>query len=132
MRVRVGQPYRDQCPAAFPQLRWAGYVAYHLEQTDSVAADAGGVPTVGLVVVSETPWVRGSDGVLRSDVDGDGKLEEVRRCAAGEGEHFTLWTVEPEGGRVRRWHEYYDWGGMTDPTCGPGEDGREPSTVGRT
>jgi hypothetical protein len=30
---------------------------------------------------------------------------------------------------VRRWHEYYDWGGLTDPTCQPGEDGQKPVTL---
>jgi hypothetical protein len=62
---------------------------------------------------------------MRADLDGDGILEEVRRCTADEGEHFTVWSARSEGGRVRRWHEYYDWGGLADPTCRPGEDGGE-------
>jgi hypothetical protein len=130
--ARVGDPHPGECPAAFPQPRWAEYVAYLLELLDSLPAGAAPTPRVALVIAGEAPWARGADGVVRADVDGDGEPEEVRRCAADEGEHFTLWSPRPGGGRVRRWHEYYDWGGVTDPTCQPGEDGGEPSIVGTT
>ena len=130
--ARVGKPHRGECPAAFPQPRWIDYVAYRLELIDSLPADAAEMPTVALVVISEARWSRGADGIVRADVDQDGEPEEARRCTADEGEHFTLWSLQPGGSRVRRWHEYYDWGGVTDPTCRPGEDGREPSTVGAT
>jgi hypothetical protein len=123
--ARVGAPHLGECPAAFPQPRWIEYVAYRLELIDSLPPD--GVPSVALVVASEAPWTRGADGVVRADVDRDGQPEEVRRCTADEGEHFTVWSLRPGGGRVRRWHEYYDWGGLTDPTCQPGEDGVGPS-----
>ena len=130
--ARVGATHPGECPAAFPQPRWIGYVAYRLELSDSLPADAGETPSVALVVASEAHWTRGADGVVRADVDGDGEPEEVRRCTADEGEHWTLWSLRPGGGRVRRWHEYYDWGGLTDPTCQPGEDGEESSTVGES
>lgn len=131
-RARVRGPRASECPASFPQPRWAGYAAYDLELLDSHPSGRGETPTVALVVVSEVPWVRGVDGVVRADLDGDGWPEEGRRCSAGEGEHLTLWSRQADGGHVRRWHEYFDWGGRTDPTCRPGEDGEEPSTIGRS
>jgi len=128
--ARLGKLHPGECPAAFPQPRWIDYVAYRLELIDSLPADPGEMPTVALVVASEARWARGADGVVRADVDKDGEPEEARRCTADEGEHFTLWSLQPGGSRVRRWHEYYDWGGFTDPTCGPGEDGSEPFPIG--
>jgi hypothetical protein len=129
LRAMLGRSRPGECPAEFPQPRWIDYVAYDLQLTDSVPPDATNLPSVALVVASEATWSRGADGVVRADVDGDGRPEEVRRCTADEGEHLTLWSPRPGGGRVRRWHEYHDWGGFTDPTCKPGEDGGEPSTV---
>lgn len=128
--ARVVEPHPGECPAAFPQPRWTDYVAYRLEPTDTLPADAAETPAVALAVAGEARWARGADGVARADVDGDGEPEEALRCTADEGEHFTLWSPRPGGGRERRWHEYFDWGGETDPTCRPGEDGREPSTPG--
>jgi hypothetical protein len=122
--ARIGEAHSGQCPAAFPQPRWNDYAAYDLELTDALPALADGVPTVALVIASEVHWTRGPDGAVRADLDGDGAPEEVRRCTADEGEHLTVWSRRPGGGHVRRWHEYYDWGGLTDPTCRPGEDGR--------
>ena len=132
LSARLGKPHPGECPAAFPQPRWIDYAAYRLELIDSLTTDAGEMPTVALVVASEARWSRGADGIVRADVDEDGEPEEARRCTADEGEHFTLWSPQPGGSRVRRWHEYYDWGGFTDPTCQPGEDGGEPSIVGAT
>jgi len=112
-----------ECWTAFPQPRWIDYVAYRLSADEREMAPSGDVPAVGLIVAGEVAWRRDSIGQLRADLDGDGVFEMARRCAADEGEHFTLWSVHPDGRRVRRWHEYFDWGGFTDPTCGPGEDG---------
>jgi hypothetical protein len=127
LRARLGQPRPGECPAEFPQPRWIDYAAYSLELIDSLP-DSTNLPSVALVVASEATWSRGADGIVRADLDGDGQAEEARRCTADEGEHLTLWSPRPGGGRVRRWHEYYDWGGFTDPTCKPGEDGGEPSS----
>ena len=121
--VRVNQRLSGECPAAFPQPRWIDYVAYRVDPLGA-ASTATDLPTVALIVAGEAAWSRGTDGVPRSDIDGDGTLEEVRRCTADEGEHFTVWTKGRDGASTRRWHEYYDWGGFTDPTCRPGEDGR--------
>ena len=131
-RARVRGPRPGECPAAFPQPRWFDYVAYDLELPDTLPADTAEASGVGLVVASEAPWIRSADGVVRADLDGDGIPEEARRCTADEGEHFTLWSPRPAGGRVRRWHEYFDWGGLTEATCKPGEDGGEPSIVDAT
>jgi hypothetical protein len=129
LRARLGHTRPGECAAEFPQPRWIDYGAYSLQLIDSLPPEATNLPNVALVVASEATWSRGADGVVRADVDGDGQPEEARRCTADEGEHLTLWSPRPGGGRVRRWHEYYDWGGFTDPTCKPGEDGGEPSTV---
>jgi hypothetical protein len=118
--VRVGNRQEGECPAAFPQPRWMDYVAYRVELLDSVLPETD-LPTVALIVVGDALWARGADSVPRADLDGDGNLEAVRRCTADEGEHLTLWSIGRDGVWIRRWHEYYDWGGLTDPTCRPGE-----------
>jgi len=115
-----------ECPTAFPQPRWIDYVAYRLEVPGAATA-APGLPTVGLAVASDDRWERGTDGLIRADLDGDGSPEEAQRCLAGEGEHLTIWSARPDGSRDRRIHEYFDWGAAVDPTCGPGEDGRDSS-----
>ena len=103
LAARVRAPRSTECWAAFPQPRWIDYTAYDLELERPRSAGAQ-VPTVGLIA--------------RGQLDG----LETRRCTADEGEHFTVWTAG-EGQSRRIWHEYYDWGAFTDPTCGPGENG---------
>ena len=101
--ARVRSQRSTECWAAFAQPRWIDYTAYDLE-LDRPLPPGAQVPTVGLIAQGQL------DGL------------ETRRCTADQGEHFTVWTVGP--GQLRRvWHEYYDWGGFTDPTCGPGEKG---------
>jgi hypothetical protein len=121
--VRVGNRQENECPAAFPQPRWIDYTAYRVALLDSVSPETD-LPPVALIVAGDAAWARGADGVPRADLDGDGDLEAARRCTADEGEHVTLWSMGRDSVAIRRWHEYYDWGGLTDPTCRPGEDGR--------
>jgi hypothetical protein len=121
--ARLGAPRPGECWAAFPQPRWIDYTAYHVDLLDSTPAGAQ-LPIVALIVTSAQSWQRDSAGAV-ADLDGDGSPEQVRRCTADEGEHFTLWSREADGRWTRRWHEYYDWGGFTDPTCRLGEDGRD-------
>jgi len=128
LAVRVGTRREGECPAAFPQPRWIDYVAYRVALLDSVLP-ATDLPPVALIVAGDAVWARGADGVARADLDGDGEPEAVRRCTADEGEHLTLWSMGRDGVWIRRWHEYYDWGGLTDPTCRPGEDGRDASSI---
>lgn len=127
LRAAVGASRSAPCPAAFPQPRWTDYAAYDLTMVDSLRSGAGAASGVALAVASAARWVRDADGTVRADLDGDGAPEEARRCAADEGEHFTLWSREPRsgGGWRRRAHEYYDWGAMVEPTCRAGEDGRD-------
>ena len=120
LAVRVGNRQESECPAAFPQPRWIDYVAYRVALLDSVLPETD-LPPVALIVAGDAAWARGADSVPRADLDGDGEPEAVRRCTADEGEHLTLWSMGRDGVSTRRWHEYYDWGGLTDPTCKPGE-----------
>jgi hypothetical protein len=71
-------------------------------------------PGVTLAVASEATWIRGSDGVTRADLNGDGNAEEAKVCAVGEGQLFSLWS----GGK-RVWKGYFDWGALVDETCPP-------------
>ena len=124
VRARVGARRGGECPAAFPQPRWADYVAFNVELVDSIPSRGAPAPIVGLIVLGNAQWSFGPNGHARADVDRDDAPDEMRRCAADEGEHFTIWGVDGAGARTRRWHEYFDWGGIVDPTCGPGENGR--------
>lgn len=126
--ARVRHLRSTPCPTAFGQLRWEGYAAYDLELTDSLPLDAASAPIAALVVASAARWTRGANGRVRADLDGDGVPEEARSCTADEGEHFTLWSVSAPASRRRRAHEYFDWGALTEPTCGPGERGESEET----
>jgi hypothetical protein len=97
--ARVRAPRSTECWAAFPQPRWFDYTAYDLE-LDRPLFEGAQLPTVGLVA--------------RGQLDG----VETRRCTADEGEHFTVWTAG-QGNRGASGMSNYDWGGFTDPTCGP-------------
>jgi hypothetical protein len=81
------------------------------------------VSTVALAVAGDTRWTL-EKGTVQSDLDEDGIPEQVRRCAADEGEHFTIWSVPQQGQAARRAHEYFDWGANVDATCAGGDDGR--------
>ena len=120
LNTTIAGAQEERCPAAFPQPRWIDYQAYRLTLDDAAAVTA----TVALAVVSDAQWTRAPNGRPHADLERDGTPEELITCAADEGEHFTVWSVEPSGGARRRWHEYYDWGALVDPTCKPGEDGR--------
>jgi hypothetical protein len=57
-----------------------------------------------------------SDGVLNTDIDGDGRPDAFRFCTSTDGVHLTLWNGTPSGGR-REWHRYVYLGYDLDPTC---------------
>jgi hypothetical protein len=126
--ARLGELRQAPCPTAFPQPRWEGYSAYRVESPSPAVTDAR-TSTLAIVIANQIAWSTETDGRLRADLDGDGLLEEAHRCAADEGEHFSVWTVRADGSRERRWHEYVDWGAFTDPTCTPGDDGLDPAVV---
>ena len=108
------------CPTAFGQPRWDSYRAYNLALVDSLQLDAGDVPLATLAVANAGTWSRGTDGVARADLDGDGEPEEARVCRADEGLHITVWSGSGAT-RRRRAHEYFDLGALVDPTCTAGE-----------
>lgn len=111
-----------ECHAEFAQNRWFDYSGYDLALRTKVDTTKP-LPMAGMAIASTARWSRGADGTARADLSADGRMEEVRRCAAGEGHHFTVWTTGADGRRERVAHEYYDWGAFVDETCGPGEDG---------
>lgn len=114
--VRIGTARSAQCAAAFPQPRWDSYSAFDLVPLDSVVSSS-----IGLILSRELNVTR-TGGATDADIDGDGVPETIRRCAADEGEHFTVWSGNPPR---RLWHEYFDWGAIVDPTCRAGENGRD-------
>jgi hypothetical protein len=118
MYARLGAPRDRDCHTAFPQPRWFTYRAFDL----MLAEPAPEIAEVALAVVSPARWTR-RNGRVSANLDG-GAPEEVRRCVADEGEHFTIWSVERGKRPVRRSHEYIDWGAETLRTCKAGEDGR--------
>jgi hypothetical protein len=122
LSARIVAARSAQCHSEFAQPRWFDYTAYDLALNDSLPRGID-VSDVALAVASAARWSRGPDGRPNADLDGDGTPEEARRCAADEGEHFTIWSIARDGAPRRRAHEYYDWGALTDPTCKPGENG---------
>ena len=117
-----------ECHAEFGQSRWYDYTGYDLALR-TVVDTTRPLPIVGMAVASNARWSRGVDGVVRADLNGDGRLEEIRRCSADEGHHFTVWRIGADRRRERIGHEYYDWGGLVERTCGPGEDGIDSTTA---
>lgn len=132
LHATIARQRSAPCSAAFPQLRWESYTAYDLALIEPLHQHASAdAPGIELAVASSVSWERGPDGRLRADLDGDGEPEEVRKCAADQGQHFTVWSQMARGGRWRRVaHEYYDWGVEVEPNCHPGEDGRDSTEAG--
>jgi hypothetical protein len=122
--VRIRARRISDCPTAFPQPRWTSYSAFDVELADTETR-RDSLPYLALIVTGNTRWSRGDRGVIRGDIDRDGTPEEIRRCAADEGSHFTVWSIPGNGTPIRRWHEYFDWGVLVEPTCKPGDAGRD-------
>ena len=120
--ARLG-PARDrQCHTEFAQPRWEGYRFHDLTVRDTSAGPAQPWG-IAMAVLSAAEWGQLGDGRVIADLDGDGAHEEARLCSADEGHHFTIWSVGADGTRVRRAHEYFDWGALVERTCKAGEDG---------
>lgn len=110
------------CETAFPQPEVDGHTAFDLEAAVPGDRAAEDVALVAIAVTGDTEWRRGPDGVVRADLNGDGSMEDARICAAGEGQHLTIWRPLPTvGGRERWWHGYFDWGALVEETCSPAE-----------
>lgn len=124
-RARILTRRATACDTAFPQFGVAEDATYELRVGDTTGL--GAAWSVAMVAVSEVPWTRAADGVARADLDGDGTPEEARKCRAGEGEHFTLWSRSAGAAPRRVWQRYFDWGAFVDANCAPGEiDGAVP------
>jgi len=63
-----------------------------------------------------------TNGVVATDLDGDGQREFVRSCTSVEGVHLTVWSGAPLTGQ-RRWHAYHYVGYDMVPSCTPAEIG---------
>ena len=108
------------CETAFPQLQLAEDAVYDLTVIDT--APVRNAAPVAMAVLSGARWSRGSDGIARADLDGDGSPEEARACRAHEGEYFTLWKRAAGDSAARSvWGRYFDWGAFVDANCAPGE-----------
>lgn len=118
-RARVIARRTTPCVTAFPQFGLADDATYDLSVDDT--AGLGAAWSVALVAVTDAAWNRGADGMARADLDGDGTPEEARKCRAGEGEHFTLWSRSAGTAPRRVWQRYFDWGAFVDANCAPGE-----------
>jgi hypothetical protein len=112
----------EPCGTAFAQPQFADSAAYDLAIVEAEGVGTTELPAVMIAVASDVSWMRGGDGVARTDVDGDGLPEEARVCQGGEGQHFTLWRgTSSAGARRLWWRGYFDWGAEVEPTCPPGE-----------
>ena len=127
--ARLGPARERRCHTEFAQPRWEGYRFHDLTVRDTSAGPAQPWG-IAMAVLSAAEWGQLGDGRVIADLDGDGAHEEALLCSADEGHHFTIWSVGTDGTRVRRAHEYFDWGAGVERTCKPGEDGRdnEPDT----
>lgn len=61
---------------------------------------------LGIGVVDAPPTLAATDGVVRGDLDGDGRPEAFTQCATAEGVRFEVWSGEPFTG-TREWNGYY-------------------------
>lgn len=113
MAAQLASAQPGPCPTPFAQSRWEGYSAFRVELTDRSTAE---VPWPAVAVVLDDAASPGDGGVGSAT---------LRACLADEGMHFTLWRDSAGAGPERVWHEYYDLGAIVDPTCGPGENGRQ-------
>jgi hypothetical protein len=118
----VAEVRSTQCHAAFAQPRWDDYLAYNVRLSDPSVDN--GESFIGFAVLGSIRWAPGQNGAMLADLDGDGHPEQLRRCAADEGEHFTVWRSGSAAPATLLWHEYFDWGALVDRTCAPGDDGR--------
>ncbi len=119
LRARA-QRRATPCATAFPQLQLAEDAFYDLTVVDTTGASSAA--SVAIAVVSEARWNRGTDGIARADLDGDGTPEEARVCRAHEGQYFTLWKRAAGDSAARSvWGRYFDWGAFVDANCRPGE-----------
>ena len=118
LRGRIERRRPNACWSAFPQHALDDHATYDVTLADS--ASAGDNAGLGIALLSDVRWSRGQDGVLRADVDGNGRLEEAGVCAIDEGQIFTLATRDSVSGMRHNWFRvYYDWGALVDVTCTP-------------
>jgi hypothetical protein len=69
-----------------------------------------------IAVVEPPEDVAKVDGVVATDLDGDGARESFGVCASSEGLHYLVWTGSALDGRLR-WHRYLYLGYDLEPSC---------------
>ena len=90
----------------------AGSNFYYLQLNQGDLAP--GAPAIA--VVSPVHPLKLRNGVVTSDLNGNGQLEYFRECTSSEGVHLTVWSGKPLRGKLR-WHNYYYLGYDTEPSC---------------
>jgi hypothetical protein len=124
----------DQQPTDEATTLSEGVVSGTLASCGGRLADPSSTGTVpSLYVVSLAPgssWAGGAviavveppediakvDGVVATDLDGDGTRESFGVCASSEGLHYLVWTGSALDGRLR-WHRYLYLGYDLEPSC---------------
>ena len=90
------------------------------------SADTASIAEVAMspsiAIRGSATWMRGADGFLRADLDGDENPEQARLCTSNEGVHLTLWTLLDSAAADkprahRRWHAYQSLGYDVEPSC---------------
>ena len=119
-RGSIARHRQNACWAAFPQQSLSELATYDVSIIDTAGMTTGHNSGLGIALLSDVAWSRGQDGILRADLNRDGRLEEAGVCAVDEGQLFTLASRDSVSGmRHNWWQAYYDWGALVDVTCVP-------------
>lgn len=71
---------------------------------------------LAIAIVNPVASLKVANGLVGSDLDGDGQREFFRECASNEGLHLTVWSGRPLKGK-RRWHRYFYLGYDVEFNC---------------
>lgn len=78
-------------------------------------------PSMPAIAISDFSRSFGKmDGLIFTDLEGDGQQNFFRSCTSAEGVHFTVWSGKPLKGKLK-WHQYYYLGYDVDANCTPPE-----------
>jgi hypothetical protein len=81
-----------------------------------VAVPSAHTSGMGIGIVGELPALSIDNGMVRGDLDGDGRDEFFSTCMTSEGLNFAVWSGEPYDGKLS-WSAYYYLDYDVHPTC---------------